>query len=92
MWERFGQRGTRRSKGLKSRLGALEKVRGRFGRREPQQAQLTYGGAVGLGVGALALVGGISLLVFMWRRSRGSGSATEEVNEETNAENEESTG
>jgi hypothetical protein len=92
MWGRFGRSSTQRSEGVKSRLGALGNVRGRFGRQEPKQAQLPYTRAAALGVGALVVIATISLLLLQWRRARSRGSNTEEVNEEANAENEESAG
>jgi hypothetical protein len=96
MWRRFGRRSSRDSEAVKSRFGALGNLRERFERQEPKQEQPFYGGAVGLTVGALAVVAAISLLLVLWRRSRGRANSTEEVNEEVNtedkAENEESTG
>jgi hypothetical protein len=92
MWGRFGRSSSRDSEALNSRFGALANLRGRFGRQEPKHEQPTYGGAVGLGVGALAVLAAISLLLLLRRRSRRRGNSTEEVNEEVTAENEESAG
>jgi hypothetical protein len=57
-------------------------MRGRFGRRRTRRGETPYGGAIGLGVGALALVGTISLLLRLRRRARRNGSSTEEVSED----------
>jgi hypothetical protein len=57
-------------------------MRGRFGRRRTSCGETPYGGVIGLGVGALALVGTISLLLFLRRRARRNGSSTEEVSED----------
>jgi hypothetical protein len=90
---RFGRRSNKHSKGgKKSRFGALGNMRGRFGREPKKQVQLTYGGAIGLGVAALVGIAAISVLLLLRRRSRGPGSSTEEVPEEVNTENEESAG
>jgi hypothetical protein len=91
MWGRSGWRGSRRSEGVKSRFAALGNPRGRSGRRKPEQERLIYGGAVGLGVAALAVVAAISLLLLMRRRSRGGANSTEDVHKEVNTENGEST-
>jgi CBS domain-containing protein len=51
------------------RAVANQVMRGRFGRREPGRARRTYyGGAVGLGIGALVIVILISLLLWLLRR------------------------
>jgi hypothetical protein len=57
-------------------------MRGRFGRRRTSRGETSYGGVIGLGVGALALVGTISLLLHLRRRARRNGSSTEEVSED----------
>ena len=57
-------------------------MRGRFGRRRTSRGETPYGGVIGLGVGALALVGTISLLLHLRRRARRNGSSTEEVSED----------
>jgi hypothetical protein len=60
---------------------------GRFGkRRARRRGKTTYGGALGLGVGALALVGTISLLLLLRRRARRKDSSTEKVNEDLKTE------
>jgi CBS domain-containing protein len=52
------------------RAVANQIMRGRFGRREPGRARRTYyGGAVGLGIGALVIVILISLLLWLLRRA-----------------------
>jgi CBS domain-containing protein len=51
------------------RAVANQVMRGRFGRREPGRARRTYyGGAAGLGIGALVIVILISLLLWLLRR------------------------
>ena len=57
-------------------------MRGRFARRRTRRGETPYGGVIGLGVGALALVGTISLLLHLRRRARRNGSSTEEVSED----------
>jgi hypothetical protein len=57
-------------------------MRGRFGRRRTRRGETPYGGVIGLGVGALALAGAISLLLHLRRRARRNGSSTEEVSED----------
>jgi hypothetical protein len=57
-------------------------MRGRFGRRRTSRGETPYGGVIGLGVGALALVGTISLLLHLRRRAKRNGSSTEEVSED----------
>ncbi len=52
------------------RAVANQVMRGRFGRREPGRARRTYyGGAVGLGIGAVVIVILISLLLWLLRRA-----------------------
>ena len=55
-------------------------MRGRFGRMRTRRSKTPYGGAIGLGVGALALVGTISLLLLLRRKAKRNGSSTEAVN------------
>jgi uncharacterized protein (TIGR02271 family) len=57
-----------------------ESMRGRVGKVNPGRGKTPYSRAVGIGVGALALVGAISLLLYRRRRARGNGSSLEEVN------------
>ena len=89
---RFGRRSAKRSEGMKALFGDLQKVRGRFGRQGTKQAQPNYGVAVGLGVGALALLTTMAVLLVLRRRAARQGGSTEEVNEEVNIENEEAAG
>ena len=90
MWERFGRRSTKRS-GRAAALpfgAAVQRVRGRFGRQEgSSQAPTPFGGAVGLGVGAVAIAATIALVLLL-RRRRASRQDTspEEVHEEANEE------
>jgi hypothetical protein len=83
MWEQFGRRSTKRSGGAVALpFGALEKARGRFGRSETRQAQGAFGGAVGIGVGVVAIAATIALVLFLRRRRAArQDSSTEEVNE-----------
>ena len=83
MRERFGGRNTKRSGGAVALpFGALEKARVRFGRPETRQAQGAFGGAVGIGVGAVAIAATIALVLLLRRRSAARrDSSTEEVNE-----------
>lgn len=83
MRERLGRRSTKRSGGAVALpFGTLEKARGRFGRPETRQAQGAFGGAVGIGVGAVAIAATIALVLLLRRRSAARrDSSTEEVNE-----------
>jgi hypothetical protein len=89
---RFARRSTQRSEGVKALFGDLQKARGRFGRQATKQAQPNYGVAVGLGVGALAVLTTMAVLLLLRRRAARPGGSTEEVNEEVNIENEEAAG
>ncbi len=82
MWERFGIRSTKRSEREKPPFGALEKVRGRLGRQGTEYAPTTHSRALGLGVGALAVVATILLLLLLRRRATRNGNSSEEENEE----------
>ena len=86
MWERFGRRSTDHGKATALPFGALEKLRGRFGRQKPRQARIPFTPAVRLGVIGVALATTIALLLLL-RRSRAARqeSATEEANEEASA-------
>jgi hypothetical protein len=89
MWRQLGRRSTKRGEAVKPPFGVLGKVWERFGRQETGHARTTYGKALGLGVGALAVVATISLLLLLRRRATSQGSSTEETNEEVNEESEE---
>ena len=54
-------------------------MRRRFGATRTRRSKMPY--ARGLGFGALALVGTISLFMLMRRRAKRNGSSTEQVNE-----------
>ena len=57
-------------------------MRVRFGGTRTRRSKMPYGGAIGLGVGALALVGAVSLLLLLRRRAKRDGSSTEEVTQD----------
>src|SRR3712207_155125 len=59
--------------------GGGESMRARFGMMRTRRSKMPYGGARGLGVGALTLLGTISLLIFLRRRAKRNGSSTEEI-------------
>src|SRR3712207_408057 len=61
--------------------GGGESMRGRFGGTRTRSSKMPYGGARGLGVGALALLGTISLLMLLRRRAKRNGNSTEELGE-----------
>ena len=62
------------------RAVANQVMRGRFGRREPGRARRTYyGGAVGLGIGAVVIVMLISLLLWLLRRAPRASSVVPRV-------------
>ena len=56
-------------------------MRGRFAGTRTRRSQTPYARARGLGFGALAMVGTLSLIVLMRRRAKRNGSSTEQVNE-----------
>jgi hypothetical protein len=91
MWERLGRRNAKRSGGAEAPLsGALSRVGGLFGRQETKKhVRTTYGGPVGLGLGALAVVATVSLVLVLRRRAARQGSPVEESNEEAIEANEE---
>ena len=82
MWVRFGMRSTKRSEREKPPFGALGKVRGHLGRQGTKYAPTTHSRALGLGVGALAVVATILLLLLLRRRATRNGNSSEEENEE----------
>jgi hypothetical protein len=55
-----------------------------FGHQETERARRPYGGALGLGIGALAVVATISLVLLLRRRAARHDSLIEETNEEMN--------
>src|SRR5918997_5987461 len=63
--------------------GGDERMRGRVGKGNPGRGKTPYSrAAVGIGVVALALIGAISLLLYMRRRAGGDGSSLEEVDKD----------
>jgi hypothetical protein len=83
MWERIGRRHAKRHGGAAAPLsGALGRVGGPFGRQETKHVLTTYGGPVGLRLGALTLVAMVSLVLVLRRRAARRGSPVEEANEE----------
>jgi hypothetical protein len=88
MWRRFGQRITKRGEAAEPPPGIVGKVRERFGRQETGHAQTAHGGALTLGVGALAVVATIALLLLLRRRAASQRSSTEEASEEVHEESE----
>ena len=92
MWERLGRRNAKHRGASASLSGALGRVGGLFGRQETKRrVQTPYGGPLGLGLGALAIVAMVSLVVLVLRRRAARrGSPVEESNEEAIEANEES--
>ena len=86
MWGRVGRRNAKRSKAVGPPLGALGRVGTLFGRQETKPARTPYGGALGLGIGALAVVATISLVLLLRRRAARQDNLIEEANEEANEE------
>jgi hypothetical protein len=90
MWERLGRKNAKRSGAAALLSGALGRVGGLFGRQETKKpVQTTYGGPLGLGLLALAVVATVSLVLVLRRRSARRGSHIEESNEEAIEANEE---
>ena len=87
MWGRLGRRRSRTGRGdaLKQALSAFESVRGQYGRprRSRRGGGRAYGDSVGLGVGILAMVLTILLLLWLVRRlsSENAPPATEAAEE-----------
>lgn len=82
MWGQFGRRNTKRSEAADPLSGALERVGGLFKRQETKRARTSYGGSVGIRVGALAVVATMVLVLVLRRRVARQGSPIEETNEE----------
>jgi hypothetical protein len=90
MWERLGRTNAKRSGAAAPLSGALSRVGGLFGRQETKKhVRTTYGGPLGLGLGALAVVATVSLVLVLRRRAARQGSPVEESNEEAIEANEE---
>jgi hypothetical protein len=86
MWGRVGRRNAKRSKAVGPPLGALGRVVTLFGREKTRPARTPYGGALGLGIGALAVVATISLVMLLRRRAARQDNLIEEANEEISEE------
>jgi hypothetical protein len=84
MWGPFGRRRrTGRGEALKQALSALKSVRGRYGQsRSRSGGGKAYGGTVGLGVGVLAMVLTILLLLWLVRRLTSENAPATEAPEE----------
>jgi hypothetical protein len=81
MWQRLGQRNAKPSASAPP-SNALSRVGRPFVRRETKHVRTTYGGSVGLGLGALALVATVSVVLVLRRRAARRSSPVEESNEE----------
>ena len=83
MWQRLGRRNAnKRSSAAAPLSGALSRVGRPFGRQETKHIRTTYGGPVWLGLGALALVATVSVVLVLRRRAARRSSPVEESNEE----------
>jgi hypothetical protein len=90
MWERLGRRNAKRSGAEASLSGALSRVGGLFECQETKKhVRTTYGGPLGLVLGALAVVATVSLVLVLRRRAARQGSPVEGPNEEAIEANEE---
>jgi hypothetical protein len=92
MWERLGRRNAKRRGASAPLSGALGRVGSLVRGQEPKKpVQTPYGGPLGLGLGALAIVATVSLVVLVLRRRAARhASPVEESNEEAIEANEES--
>jgi hypothetical protein len=89
VWERLGRRDTKRRGAAAPLSGALGRVGGVFGHKEPKHARTNYGGPAGLGLlGVLALVAAVSVVLVLRRRAARRDSLLEESNEEAIEPNE----
>ena len=83
MWQRLGRRNAnKRSSAAAPLSGALSRVARPFRRQEAKHVRTTYGGPVWLGLGALALVATVSVVLVLRRRAARRSSPVEESNEE----------
>jgi len=85
MWGRFGQRRRRAGRGeaLKQTLSAWKSVQGQYGpSRNRRRGGRAYGDTVGLGVGVLAMVLTILLLLWLVRRLTSENAPATEAPEE----------
>jgi hypothetical protein len=81
MWQRLGQRNAKPSAAAPL-SNALSRAGRPFVRQETKHVRTTYGGSVGLGLGALALVATVSVVLVLRRRAARRSSPVEESNEE----------
>jgi hypothetical protein len=81
MWQRLGQRNAKPSASAPP-SNALSRAGRPFVRQETKHVRTTYGGSVGLGLGALALVATVSVVLVLRRRAARRSSPVEESNEE----------
>jgi hypothetical protein len=89
MWGRIGRMNTKRRRAAAPLSSALGRVGGLFGRQETKHARTFYSGHWGLGLGALAVVAAVSLVLVLRRRAARRGSPVEDSNEEAIEANEE---
>ncbi len=83
MWQRLGRRNAKRSSAAVPLSNALSRAGRPFGRQETKHVRTTtYGGPVSLGLGALALVATVSVVLVLRRRAARRSSPVEESNEE----------
>ena len=82
MWQRLGRRNAKRSSAAAPLFNALSRVGSPFGCQETKHVRTTYGGPVSPGLGALALVATVSVVLVLRRRAARRSSLVEESNEE----------